>query len=244
MKHLENYYRNLCEQLQEKINLLEKKVEEKKKGKGKKGKEKLADKDYDGDGKLETGKKEHAGSVDKAIKRSIAMKKKGGKVISESFIYGGFPRAINEEQHATAAFQDASNQNQNNVATKPNEQEDLYVPGGMGLRYPSSEFKRVWEDQETARTQLDELSKAMTDAKHSAYLQHMAPLQKSSRKIRDQAALSFKYEHPVEQQAKLQQAKARFEAASSAVKAHPHYADFMRGAEVHEKSVRGGNFGE
>ena len=33
-------------------------------------KKKLADKDYDGDGKIETGKEEHAGSVDKAIKAS------------------------------------------------------------------------------------------------------------------------------------------------------------------------------
>jgi hypothetical protein len=35
----------------------------------------LADKDYDGDGKLETGAEEHAGSVDKAIKKSQEEKK-------------------------------------------------------------------------------------------------------------------------------------------------------------------------
>ena len=33
-------------------------------------KKELADKDYDDDGKIETGKEEHAGSVDKAIKAS------------------------------------------------------------------------------------------------------------------------------------------------------------------------------
>ena len=33
-------------------------------------KSKKADKDYDGDGKIESGKDEHAGSVDKAIKAS------------------------------------------------------------------------------------------------------------------------------------------------------------------------------
>jgi hypothetical protein len=35
----------------------------------------LADKDYDGDGKRETGAEEHAGSVDKAIKKSQEEKK-------------------------------------------------------------------------------------------------------------------------------------------------------------------------
>jgi hypothetical protein len=36
---------------------------------------KMADKDYDGDGKIESGKDEHAGSVDKAIKKAQAEKK-------------------------------------------------------------------------------------------------------------------------------------------------------------------------
>jgi hypothetical protein len=36
---------------------------------------KLADKDYDGDGTIESGKDEHAGSVDKAIKKAQAEKK-------------------------------------------------------------------------------------------------------------------------------------------------------------------------
>jgi hypothetical protein len=34
--------------------------------------EKMAKKDYDGDGKIESGKDEHAGSVDKAIKAAKA----------------------------------------------------------------------------------------------------------------------------------------------------------------------------
>ena len=41
----------------------------------KEAKKDLADKDYDGDGKLETGAEEHAGSVDKAIKKSQEEKK-------------------------------------------------------------------------------------------------------------------------------------------------------------------------
>ena len=35
---------------------------------------KKAEKDYDGDGKIESGKDEHAGSVDKAIKKAMAKK--------------------------------------------------------------------------------------------------------------------------------------------------------------------------
>jgi hypothetical protein len=37
--------------------------------------QRMADKDYDGDGKIESGKDEHAGSVDKAIKKAQAEKK-------------------------------------------------------------------------------------------------------------------------------------------------------------------------
>jgi hypothetical protein len=44
-------------------------------------KKKLADKDYDGDGKIETGAEEHAGAVDKAIK---ASKAKGKETVKES----------------------------------------------------------------------------------------------------------------------------------------------------------------
>ena len=40
--------------------------------------EELADKDYDGDGKIETGSKEYIGSRDRAIKAAIAKRKKKG----------------------------------------------------------------------------------------------------------------------------------------------------------------------
>ena len=63
MDYLTNYYKNLCEQLQEKINLLEAKAKKKKK--------KMATKDYDGDGKLETSEQEYLGSRDKAIKKAM-----------------------------------------------------------------------------------------------------------------------------------------------------------------------------
>lgn len=66
MDYLTNYYKNLCGQLQEKIDLLEAKVKSKKK--------KMAKKDYDQDGKLETSEQEYLGSRDRAIKQ--AMKEK------------------------------------------------------------------------------------------------------------------------------------------------------------------------
>jgi|LakMenEpi03Aug12_release.lakeMendotaPanAssembly.Ray.scaffolds.fasta_scaffold358897_2 hypothetical protein len=104
MNNLEQYYRNLCEQLQAQVDLLEKKIEEKKKAKkqvkGKKpAKDKMADKDYDGDGTVETGKEEYFGSRDKAIKKNMKKKKtlKEGRVVGDGqFLYGGFPRVLNE----------------------------------------------------------------------------------------------------------------------------------------------------
>lgn len=108
MNHIESYYKNICEQLQQQIDLLEKKIEEKKKKLASKGKEKKAAKDYDGDGEIETGKEEYFGSRDKAIKKNMA-KKKGlvdkkkkekldeGRVIGGGkFLYGGFPRVLAE----------------------------------------------------------------------------------------------------------------------------------------------------
>ena len=44
--------------------------------------EKMAKKDYDGDGKIESGKDEYMGSKDKAIKKAMAMKKEGFNVKS------------------------------------------------------------------------------------------------------------------------------------------------------------------
>jgi len=47
-----------------------------------KKKSKMADKDYDGDGKVESGTDEYMGSRDKAIKKAMAMKKEGFNVKS------------------------------------------------------------------------------------------------------------------------------------------------------------------
>lgn len=95
MKHLEQYYRNLSEQLERQIAILEAKLKNKKK-------EKLADKDYDKDGKLETSKEEHKGAVDNAIKKAVAKKKgvlkEGREFSTGNIVYGGFPRSINESE--------------------------------------------------------------------------------------------------------------------------------------------------
>jgi hypothetical protein len=107
MKHLENYYRNLCEQLQQQIAILEAKMKDKKKDKkdSKKSskKEKMADKDYDGDGEVESSKDEYFGSKDKAIKKKMAEKKKmikeGREVHGGIMNYGGFPRILNEVKY-------------------------------------------------------------------------------------------------------------------------------------------------
>jgi hypothetical protein len=131
MKHLENYYRNLCEQLQQQLNILEAKMNEKKKNKnkGKKNsnKEKMADKDYDGDGEIESSKDEYFGSKDKAIKKKMAEKKKvikeGREIHGGIMNYGGFPRVINENG-VTQAFQDSPSDGQVNVATRTNNEED------------------------------------------------------------------------------------------------------------------------
>ena len=100
MKHLEQYYRNLSEQLEQQIAILEAKLKDKKKGK----KEKLADKDYDKDGKLETSKEEHQGAVDNAIKKAIAKKKgvikEGREFSTGNIVYGGFPRVMTESQES------------------------------------------------------------------------------------------------------------------------------------------------
>jgi len=128
MKHLENYYRNLCEQLQSQlensyrnlseelssqINLLEKKFDISKFKKSKKGDkkddkksgkkaDKKANKDYDGDGEVESSKDEYFGSKDKAIKKKMGEKKKiikeGREIHGGIMNYGGFPRILTEMQ--------------------------------------------------------------------------------------------------------------------------------------------------
>jgi hypothetical protein len=70
MNTLTEYYKKICEDLKTQIIILEKKIKDKK-----------AKKDYDGDGKVESGTKEYLDSRSKAIEKSIA--KKEGKKLEE-----------------------------------------------------------------------------------------------------------------------------------------------------------------
>jgi hypothetical protein len=119
MNYLEQYYKNLCEQLQSQIDLLEKRFDISKFKKSKKGDkkdekkgdkkddkksgkkaDKKSDKDYDGDGEVESSKDEYFGSKDKAIKKKMAEKKKmvkeGREIHGGIMNYGGFPRILTE----------------------------------------------------------------------------------------------------------------------------------------------------
>lgn len=58
-------YQEILENLLQRIDLLEKELKKSKK----------ADKDYDGDGEIESGTEEYFGSRDKAIKKAMAKKK-------------------------------------------------------------------------------------------------------------------------------------------------------------------------
>jgi hypothetical protein len=104
-----DYYKALYEQLQAQLNLIEKRFDISKFNKSKKKKNgNKSTKDYDGDGKVESGKDEYFGSKDKAIKKAIDKKKKTtlkeGTVISYGQIsYGGFPRILNEAKGPTSA---------------------------------------------------------------------------------------------------------------------------------------------
>ena len=79
MTNLTEYYKKLCEDLKIQRMVLEAKVKEEKEKKHKKGKK--ADKDYDGDGKVESGSEEYLGSRSNAIKKAVS--KREGKELKE-----------------------------------------------------------------------------------------------------------------------------------------------------------------
>ena len=104
------YYKALYEQLQAQLNLIEKRFDISKFNKSKNKKNgKKSTKDYDGDGKVESGKDEYFGSKDKAIKKAIDKKKalKEGRVIinnnRNNIVYGGFPTMLNEAKGPSSA---------------------------------------------------------------------------------------------------------------------------------------------
>lgn len=209
MNHIESYYKNICEQLQQQIDLLEKKIEEKKK-KLAKGKEKKAAKDYDGDGEIETGKEEYFGSRDKAIKKNMA-KKKGlvdkkkkekldeGRVIGGGkFLYGGFPRVLNE-QEVVDQFNDGDDGQGPATATDAQEEVLWSNPKLVyrGYRYPSTALMGLAQTADTLQGQ---------------YLSQRA-------KNKD-----------FEGSAQGKQLGGELDAARMALYSHPHWNEFRKGS--------------
>lgn len=131
-QHIEKYYFDLCQKLNEQVHLLEKilaKKVEKKKANTKKldpvGKE---DEDVDNDGKPNTKTDKYLKNRREKIKASMMSKKKNlkeGTVIGNDMMhYGGFPRLLREtNEGAVNAYQDSPSQGQLNVATKRNDEE-------------------------------------------------------------------------------------------------------------------------
>jgi hypothetical protein len=173
MNYLEQYYKNLCEQLQSQINLLEKKFDISKFKKSKKGDkkddkksgkkaDKKSDKDYDGDGKVESSKDEYFGSKDKAIKKSIADKKKkknlkeGREIYGGQFTYGGFPRILNEMHDGEIdpdMLQDIEPQEVRVTDVDGDgdaDVEDVIMRSRDGTMYPSVEYAKVAQASDAA----------------------------------------------------------------------------------------------
>ena len=96
------YYKQLCEELTQRIKLLEAMLSKKKKKKKSKldpvGKE---DEDIDNDGKANTSRDKYLKNRREAIGQEMKNKKKTineGTVVTDGYIfYGGFPRKLNEE---------------------------------------------------------------------------------------------------------------------------------------------------
>jgi hypothetical protein len=169
----------------------------------------------------------------------------GRQVTSGKFLFGGFPRILNEAEAATQAFQDSPEQGQKNVATLSNSQEeDLYVPGAMGLRYPSKEYKSVAQTADEAHGIASNLNKELSKAKQSAYLQHMQGHYGRGSKHTAARALSFQHAGNPEMVQNAQQASAMAKELREKQYSHPHHEAFMQAAEEHSRSVRGGNYGE
>lgn len=171
--------------------LLEKKLAKEKKD------QKKADKDYDGDGEVETGSEEFLGSRDKAIKANMAKKNdkskkpakkvekkkkklnEGTEVQAGDFVYGGFPKILNEveirlakgnanpdeepelaerpDEHATDGFNDANDgPGKPGVATMTDAEEVLWSDPSLvhrGYRYPSKALMGLAQQAETIQQQ-------------------------------------------------------------------------------------------
>jgi len=184
MKHLEQYYRNLSEQLERQIAILEAKLKDKKKGK----KEKLADKDYDKDGELETSKEEHKGAVDNAIKKAVAKKKgvlkEGREFSTGNIVYGGFPRVMNE---SSVSYLDPVQSTPNSGALPPQKPTNLMPmdTDGNGI-HDKIQNMNVDELEALLASHEDEIEeRAYNQGKHSRHYRYR---DSTGRKLASQAS--------------------------------------------------------
>lgn len=229
MKHLEQYYRNLSEQLERQIAILEAKLKDKKK---KAKKEKLADKDYDKDGELETSKEEHKGAVDNAIKKAIAKKKgvlkEGREFSTGNIVYGGFPRILKESQESYLVPVQST---QNSGALPPQKPTNLspmdnngngihdtldaitWNAKAYGTPYPSESFAAAASAAIAAGDVVGKL--------HDTARTAMGPNYQQKGFLQDPAFLA---------------AREKQLAAQAAMRAHPHYEEAQKG---HPSTRRG-----
>ena len=109
---MNNSNEKIVKELLEYIVILEKEI--KKMQSKKSGKPKMAKKDYDGDGEVESSEDEYLGSKDKAIKKAMGKKEivkkdkkkmmnEGRVVGTEAIQYGGFPRILREAEYKIPA---------------------------------------------------------------------------------------------------------------------------------------------
>lgn len=152
-EYIQEYYKNLCEKLNERINLLEK-ILEKKKVKAKKDTKKLdpvgkEDEDVDNDGKPNTKTDKYIKNRREKIKQAMMKKKKtlkeGTVIGNENMQYGGFPKVLKEANSqlggAVNQYNDADDApNAPKVATLT-DQEELWSNPNLvhgGYLYPSA----------------------------------------------------------------------------------------------------------
>jgi hypothetical protein len=216
-QHIEKYYFDLCQKLNEQVHLLEKilakKIEKNKKESTKKldpiGKE---DEDIDNDGKPNTSTDKYLKNRREKIKASMMSKKKNlkeGTVIGNDIMhYGGFPRLLKENNRgAVNAFNDADDMNPRDekIATHPDT--ITWTAEFQGTKYPSQSYANL---AAKARTFGEQLSSAHERARSQFgpnYMQRTNFMQQPE-------TISL-----------LQQRNA----AEEAVKRHPHFAEAQKG---------------
>jgi len=278
MNYLEQYYKNLCEQLQSQIDLLEKRFDISKFKKSKKGDkkdekkddkksgkkaDKKSDKDYDGDGEVESSKDEYFGSKDKAIKKSIADKKKkknlkeGREISGGQFTYGGFPKIFLNETPDNAPT-DVDGDGDADV-------EDVIMRSRDGTMYPSVEYAKLAQASDAAGQVLSVAQTAASKfhqnaAKEWGAIFDNAPaynraLGNSGRRragFADRGKHMLELPHRMlrdpdmrELRATIETSRAASDAAYQARRSHPDHEEFMKRAQSTSDSVYGtrGNLG-